>query len=231
MPTPLIKNPTSVVADGIPPIPTKLLEKIRRWEYIDLATLIGDQNQGRDDPVDYNANGNQVVIIESLERTSRKKKAVSDIFTWVQAYSVLVAALTSDKATTKDESVGLVAHQHIILQMAKELSPAQALKYDQEFHEWAAAKDVKKWGELNFSIYGRCLASNSNKPILPVPLFTGAGEKRRGMPQSEAQCCYKWNFEDSCYRVPCWFKHLCLHCGEPHRAVRCDQVTKPKRFH
>ena len=46
-------------------------------------------------------------------------------------------------------------------------------------------------GGLNFPIYGRCLASNSNKPIPPVPLFTGAGEKRKGMPQSEAPFCYK----------------------------------------
>ena len=55
-----------------------------------------------------------------------------------------MSVLTSHKATTKDESIGLVAHLHIILQMAKELSPTQALKYDQEFHEWAATKDVKK---------------------------------------------------------------------------------------
>ena len=57
-----------------------------------------------------------------------------------------MAALASDKITTKEESVGLVAHQHIILQIAKELSPAQALKYDREFREWAAARDIKKWG-------------------------------------------------------------------------------------
>ena len=31
------------------------------------------------------------------------------MFTWVQAYSILVAALASDKATTNEESVGLVA--------------------------------------------------------------------------------------------------------------------------
>ena len=55
-----------------------------------------------------------------------------------------MSALISHKATTKDESIGLVAHQHIILQMVKELSPTQALKYNQEFREWAAAKDVKK---------------------------------------------------------------------------------------
>lgn len=95
-PTPLIKNPISVIADGIPPIPTKLLEKIRCWEYIDLATLTGEQCQHRDDPVNYGSSGNQVVIVESMDRISKKRKVVSDIFTWIQTYSILMAALTSD---------------------------------------------------------------------------------------------------------------------------------------
>ena len=81
--------------------------------------------------MNFSSNGNQVVI-ESLDRTLRKRKIIPDIFTWVRAYSILMAALTSHKATTKDKSVELVAHQHIILQMAKELSTTQALKYDQE---------------------------------------------------------------------------------------------------
>ena len=234
VPTPIIKNPTAVIADGIPLIPTKVLEKIRRWEYIDLATLTGEQSQNRDDPVNYGPSGNQIVIIEAMDRAPRKRKAVSDIFTWMQAYSILMAALTSDKTTTKDESVGLVAHQYIILQMAKELGPTQALKYDQEFREWAAAKDIKKWGELNFPIYGRCLASSSSsnsKPISPVPLFKGAREKRQGISPSDAPFCYKWNFEDSCNRIPCRFKHLCLQCGEGHRAKHCNRMVKPKLFH
>ena len=46
-----------------------------------------------------------------------------------------MAALASDKTTTEEELVGLVAHQHIILQIPKEFSPAQALKYNQEFWE------------------------------------------------------------------------------------------------
>ena len=79
--------------------------------------------------MNFSFNGNQVVIIESLDRTPRKRKAIPDIFTWVQAYSVLMAALTSHKATIKDESVGLVAHKHIILQMAKELSTTVALTW------------------------------------------------------------------------------------------------------
>ena len=48
--------------------------------------------------------------------------------TWVQAYSILMAALASDKATTNDESVhgagGPLAYP------TANITPAQALKYD-----------------------------------------------------------------------------------------------------
>ena len=33
---------SSLVAEGIPPIPHKLVEKIRNWEYTDLASLLDD---------------------------------------------------------------------------------------------------------------------------------------------------------------------------------------------
>ena len=84
---------------------------------MDLATLTGEQSQNRDDLGNYGSNGNQVVIIEPMDRAPRERKAHCDIFTWIQAYSILMAALTPDKIITNDESVGLVAHQHIILQM------------------------------------------------------------------------------------------------------------------
>ena len=76
--------------------------------------------------MNYGSNGNQVVIIESMDRTSKKRKAVSNIFTWIQAYSILMAAPTSDKSTTNDQCVGLVTHLRTILQMAKELSTMYA---------------------------------------------------------------------------------------------------------
>ena len=59
VPTSLLKNPASVVAEGIPPIPTKLLEKIRCWEFIDLSMLSGEQIQCSDDPPSYYFNNNQ----------------------------------------------------------------------------------------------------------------------------------------------------------------------------
>ena len=97
-----------------------------------------------------------------------------------------MAALTSHKATTKDESVGLVAHQHIILQMAKELSTTQALKYDQEL-----LPKMSRSGEIKFPSYGRCLSSSCNMPIPPVPLLKDAGVKKQEISPPDAPICYK----------------------------------------
>ena len=57
--------------------------------------------------------------------------------------------------TSKEEAAGLAAHMHLILQLSKDLEGPQWLHYDQDFQQWAAAKKVKKWGELNLFIYGR----------------------------------------------------------------------------
>ena len=48
-----------------------------------------------------------------------------------------------------------------LLQMSKDLQGAQWAQYDQDFREWAAAIGIRQWGELNFTIYGRCLATTT----------------------------------------------------------------------
>ena len=41
-----LRTPLSslIVAEGIPPIQASLIKKIRRWEYVDLAKLLGSQD-------------------------------------------------------------------------------------------------------------------------------------------------------------------------------------------
>ena len=63
-----------------------------------------------------------------------------DIHSWVQAYSMYAAALTSAETTTKSEAAGLLAHMYNVLQLAKDLGGNHWLQYDKMFREWAAAK-------------------------------------------------------------------------------------------
>ena len=96
-----------LVADGIPPIPSKVLEKIRRWEYIDLATLLA--NDTPDDSSSTVVFNGQVLVVSPSTNPTKKRKIALDIQSWSQAYSMYAAALISADSTTKPESASLLS--------------------------------------------------------------------------------------------------------------------------
>ena len=222
------KNPMSVVAEGLPPIPTKLLEKIRRWEYVDLTLLLHDSKS--EELAGYQPS-NQVLVIQSVEQIQRKKKTISDLQTWIQAFSVFAAVLGSAPTTSQEETVGLWAHLHLIVQLHKDLGTRQSIKYDQDFREWAAAKGVRTWGDLNLPIYGRCLSVQqkavTSVPSLAPPFVRPRRDKREysspGDSHTRRGACFKWNFERTCPRVDCRYTHECYRCGEDHMVLDCPK--------
>ena len=68
------------------------------------------------------------------------------------------AVLMSADSTTKAESAGLMAHMFNKLQIVKDMGGSQWLNYDRTFREWAAAKNIRRWGEVNMPIFCQCLA-------------------------------------------------------------------------
>ena len=147
------------MAEGIPPVSTRLIEKIRRWEFIDLAQLIGgaDSSEGSSSMVEGH-------IVTQAKSPRKSPSTITDLATWLQAYARLMVVLLSAPTTSKAEAAGLAAHLHIILQLAQDLGGRHWLVYDWEFREWAAAKGITVWGELNLSIYGRCLPRPTPQP-------------------------------------------------------------------
>ena len=77
----------------------------------------------------------------------------------------MVAILLSSENTTKEEATGLAAHGYLIIQLSQDLQGSQWLQYDQNFREWATAKGLRIWSELNLTTYGRCLACHQ-PPII-----------------------------------------------------------------
>ena len=205
------KSPTVVVTEGIPPVACRLVEKIRKWEYVNLGDLLKDHSQPEQLVV---VNG-QIMPLQSGQKQS--SRTITDILSWLQAYSVFSAILLSCEDTSTEEAAGLAAHSYLILQMSKDLQGPQWLTYDQSFREWAAAKNIRKWGELNFTIYGRCLATQQ-----PHPPVAQAKLKRK----AELNVCYRWNDGASCNKSSCRFAHRCRLCGDSHRATDCHLKQK-----
>ena len=207
-----------VVAEGIPPVSHKLVEKIRKWEYIELSSLLEDHY-----PPDQMAlfNG-QLMVISSSSQRRRQAAVISDILSWLQAFSIYTAILVSSETTTKEEAAGLAAHTYLILQLSKDLKGSQWLKYDQSYREWAAAKGIRKWGEINFSIYGRCLASQQTSTTYYPPSSMGKSLKRKAI----TKVCYRWNGGVHCDSSTCRFHHCCRFCRGSHQAIGCPQAPK-----
>ena len=130
------------MAEGIPPVSYKLVEKIRKWEYIELSSLLEDHSTPDQMAL---FNGQLMVVSSSYQR--RRPAVISDILSWLQAFSIYTAILVSADTTTKEEAAGLAAHTYLILQLSKDLKGPQWLKYDQSYREWAAAKGIRKWGK------------------------------------------------------------------------------------
>ena len=109
-----MKSSTLVVAEGIPLVTCRLIEKVRKWEYINLADLLKDHNSSNQFIV---VNGQVLSIPDQKHRSSNR--VIADIFTWLQAYNIFTATLLLAEDTTKEEAAGLVAHSYLILQMSK----------------------------------------------------------------------------------------------------------------
>ena len=57
------------------------------------------------------------------------------------------------------------------------------------------------WGELNFSIYGRCLSLQRPSSSVPGPKVNKLlPSKPKPYDKKRQACCYKWNFDGSCFR-------------------------------
>lgn len=113
------KSATVVVAEGIPPVACCLVEKIRKWEYVNLDDLFHSFPE--------QLNG-QVMAMQTDQR-SHNSKDISSILSWLQVLSC---------------SPVIRGHN----QRGKDLQDSQWSRYDQNFCEWAAAKGLCKWGKL-----------------------------------------------------------------------------------
>ena len=129
--------------------------------------------------------------------------------------------------------VGLITHLHLINHLSRELAGKQWLKYDVEYREWAAAKGIRKWGDLNLTFYGRCLSFGARHVVAPTSSKSSSESlvarpksvpgKRSKSSRQVTKACYQWNF-DGGLRSDCRFPLVCFYCGDAHKADQCNSA-------
>ena len=178
-----VPSSSVVVTKGISPVPLQLIAKIHRWEFVDLSQFLmgSDPGEGSSSMMD-----GHIIPSHPYGKASSSGKTpptIMDITSWLQAFSRFMAVLLSTQA--------VVYPNHIRRGSSRSSCPSAShppigpgpgwqtmASYDWEYREWAAAKSVRVWEELNLSIYGRCLP----RPSAAVP---------QDSLTSEVLVCYK----------------------------------------
>ena len=102
------------------------------------------------------------MVVSSSSQRRWQTAVISDILSWLQAFSIYTAILVSADATTKKETAGLAAHNYILNDTTLEGSQRPSLAQIQPELPWVgSSKRYLLVGEIIFFLYGRCLAHNS----------------------------------------------------------------------
>ncbi len=226
----------------------KLVNKIRRWEFIEMGELLPEFWVGPKE-----AEGDV-----GKEKRGRQSRKVTDVFTWLQCFGTYVAVLATHEPTVVPE---LMAYMGLIIRVSQDYEGLGWVRYDSAFRRQAALSGNKKWSAVNGTLFtvnfsGRasgtrrcelCFAtSHSERECAqngnPEP---DVGERLRSLesvliamarpsppvrPQRlSGQVCRKWNTV-GCTFPSCRHVHVCSSCGGNHPAVRCGGPGPTPRF-
>ena len=128
---PVVPGAGAYVGDGMPPVPAKLVLKIRRWEFMEMGVLLPEFRVGHKE-----------VEVESVkERRGRQARKVMDIFSWLQCYATYVAVLAPYEPSAIPE---LMAYMGIIIRVSQDYEGLRWVRYDSAFRRQAALSGNRK---------------------------------------------------------------------------------------
>ena len=239
-----------ILSEGLPPVPHKLVLRILRGEYIDMAELLRDNLEAQ-----RRSSSQQTSSSSSDPSSSRSRREVPDLLSWVQCFGTYVAIVTSKKPEKMRQ---LLAYQTLIVREARRCGGKGWLAYDSYFRQQAVGDDKADRSRLNQSLYavtfiaqgertrGRCcvlclesdhaeeqcaLYTPPPKQTYKKPAEKGASDGRdpgsgRGKGGGRMPC-FAWNQGD-CRFPACKYRHVCVRCSGDHRISQCPLVRGDK---
>ena len=228
-----------ILSSALPPIPAKVVDRIRAGSFVDLKELLPDN----------------MALLQRLQETSTGPQAASgsssrmreirDPLTWAACFMGFVAA-RADLPGTRD----LLAYGQLILQLARQHGGGGWIAYDSQFRQQAAAGASAPWSELNLSLMAAtvfaaggeaparacqlCFATDHTARDCALASLEGGRTTQR--PPSGAQAsprprpyrardeiCRRFN-RGTCSASACRFEHICSACQKPgHGSVDCKK--------
>ena len=228
------------VGEGLPPVPVKLAERIRRWDYVDMAELLPEfWPVAKPDDTDGRKAG------------QKKPRQITDFSTWLHCFATFTGILGGQFPEAIPE---LMAYLITISRVSQDFAGLAWVRYDSAFRRQAAITGNRKRSQVNPSLYSLCFTGRAQEvqrcelclstahrvqqcplriegdPELPsrvkavesvvLSLSRACLPAPTWKPSSEV--CRSWN-ANRCRHPRCRYRHVCSSCGEAHPVVTCPR--------
>ena len=251
------KSAPLVLSPALPPIPAKLVERVRSGSFIDFKEFLADNVLLVQRIQELGPAGTHLSPISHPLAGNSRLREISDPLTWVSCFLAFMATSLDDQ-----EARDLSAYGMIVLQMARKHGGTGWLLYDRQFRQHRAAGAAMPWTDINPSLLaatvlgqansgdGRscplCLAADHSKEecaLATIELHRPTSNPpptARYFPSSSRSTyrqapyptgdtiCRRFN-RGWCSRPNCRFEHICSGCSKPgHGEANCNE-GKPKQ--
>ena len=231
-----------ILGEGLPTVPAKLVRKIEKGEFLDMAELLRDNMEA-----DRCHDGRELPPGESR----RTRREVPDLLSWAQCFSTYAGVVTRQNPGRSRE---IFAYLTTVVRTARRCGGGGWREYDAMFRQLAAnSSDLVDWSRVNTSIYAVSMLAQSGRgrvcphclepdhgaevctiaprqaePLAARPLTQAAAmvapTRSQGPPsrRRSEQLCYAWN-EGRCSFPYCRYRHV---CEGDHRSLQCRSPPK-----
>jgi hypothetical protein len=133
-----------ILSEGLPPVPAKLVGRILKGEFIDMAELLRDNLEAQRRGC---LQQDLSAPAASSSGQSRPRREVPDLLSWVQCFGVYIAIMASKYPERIQK---LLAYQALIIREARRCGAKGWLSYDSYFRQQMAGEwRGDEWGRLN----------------------------------------------------------------------------------
>ncbi|CAG2196193.1 unnamed protein product [Mytilus edulis] len=185
-------------------VPQNIKDKIYKSEYIDLAVLLA-QNMTSDSNTQKLVVQNGQIVMQSAPNLSK----IFGIEVWTSAFIIFTSIYCNLHPGRFQE---LLKYMSTIRLGAKRCNNLGWKLYDEQFRLRKAFDPTGSWATVDselWLIYINDSTENKNGST-SVNLNTSSNLK-----------CYTFNYEGSCFKQSCFYKHVCMRCGAGHPVITC----------
>ena len=178
---PTLRKREVLIDQGIPTILKYLLQKVRRWEFIELSELLPSANQS-DNASTTSSPAPRFSLFPGCEIVRPKKRQIVSITDWVQAFLVYTTTLVSEYP---EATVQLLAYMLTIIKASQQYDGLYGHSYDTNYRITAAASGNHDWSRLDTDLYTRFFTGHA-KPMSACFICNSLSHAARDCPRHPA---------------------------------------------